>query len=1089
MEISNSKGLKIRFLNNGTIQDILAGKIKINLKSATGNDFPGSQLFLRIKGDTTAYHPLLGPKSSSKFIIVDNIFISEGTFNGLDYQVALQLSESDFAYKWTVNVSNNTRSKAEVDVVMLQEVGLKNNSDGLVNEYYVAQYIERIILKDKMNGNVLCCRQNTKEATGHPWFLLASGGKAQSAATDGLQFFGNSYRTTGIPEGLVNDSLGGDMAGESPIVSLQEKPVQVKAGASHIFTFYGYYKDNHPEATSENDLKILEDLPSLFSQILPGAKASKWKDSQTNLFHQAPLWQSDDLTGTEVETYFGKKLRHKEQIDGQLLSFFYEDKHVVLKEKENLTDRPHAHILQAQMSETPTEKTMSTTCFATGVFNSHISQGNTNFNVLLSVNTSPFNTALDTGQRIFVRMDEQYYLLGMPSAFEMGLNSCRWLYKKGGQIIVITTGTSVNTPVISLTMEVLKGDPVEFLISHKWDALNGWEVKRGPENDYKVVPAANAMIREKFSKAAFRIVLDAEGKVTDNLEDHTGYPGLFVLQTAKTDRFSMSFVGEVTEDFEFENVATQNTFWETFSNQLKLESSDKDVQVFNDILPWYGLDAMIHYLTPYGLEQFSGAAWGTRDVAQGPVELLLSLEKYDAAREVLLTVFANQNPSGDWPQWWMFDSYNDIRAADCHGDVYYWIIIALSNYINTTGDLSILSERRPYYNLSEKHSIQAHMERLITFITDSFVPGTSLAPFGGGDWNDSLQPVNEDFAKNLISSWTVQMNYQAFKEYAAVYERMGNKEKAENLSRITAQIKSDFNTYLMKDGIVAGYGHRQADGSIKVLLHPSDTKTGIHYSLLPMDRGILSGIFTREQAECHQKIINSHLKGPDGARLMDKPLTYKGGIQEIFQRAESSTFFGREIGLMYIHEHIRYAETQAVLGNADAFIKALRQAVPIAYADLVNNSGLRQANCYYSSSDVNFKTRYEADEKYGEVLNGNKTVNGGWRVYSSGPGIFVSLVIKKLIGFRATSDCIVIDPVLTKKMDGLIAHYIHKNHKFVFEYHVKEGNFHPKAILINGHKVDFTIEENPYRTGGAVIPIEVFEKNLNDKLNTVAITL
>jgi cellobiose phosphorylase len=100
-----------------------------------------------------------------------------------------------------------------------------------------------------------------------------------------------------------------------------------------------------------------------------------------------------------------------------------------------------------------------------------------------------------------------------------------------------------------------------------------------------------------------------------------------------------------------------------------------------------------------------------------------------------------------------------------------------------------------------------------------------------------------------------------------------------------------------------------------LLLHPGDTKTNIQYSILPMNRGIISEIITNEQAQHHQDLIEQHLKGPDGARLMNRPLKYKGGIQTLFQRAESSTFFGREIGIMYMHEHIRYAESQAITGT------------------------------------------------------------------------------------------------------------------------------------------------------------------------------
>ena len=56
---------------------------------------------------------------------------------------------------------------------------------------------------------------------------------------------------------------------------------------------------------------------------------------------------------------------------------------------------------------------------------------------------------------------------------------------------------------------------------------------------------------------------------------------------------------------------------------------------------------------------------------------------------------------------------------------------------------------------------------------------------------------------------------------------------------------------------------------------------------------------------------------------------------------------------MYMHEHIRYAESLAVTGKADEFIKALRQ---LYLLNTVNwpCGDLRQSNCYYSSSDVAF---------------------------------------------------------------------------------------------------------------------------------------
>jgi cellobiose phosphorylase len=567
----------------------------------------------------------------------------------------------------------------------------------------------------------------------------------------------------------------------------------------------------------------------------------------------------------------------------------------------------------------------------------------------------------------------------------------------------------------------------------------------------------------------------------------------------------MSFIGEVPASADFVNIVNADSqwlsecndarsVWQNLSLNLSLQGKHEDIAAIQEILPWYGMNALTHYLTPYGLEQFSGAAWGTRDVSQGPFDMLLCMGKYEEARQVLRMIFSNQNADGGWPQWWMFDSYSDIRADSAHGDVVYWCIIALSNYIRVTGKLTILDEILPFYHENgpghaESKPLSEHVDRLIKMIVDSFVPGTALVPFGGGDWNDSLQPVSRELAQRMISSWTVEMNYQAFRQYQEVYEQAGDATKAKELKDICIRIRADFNRHLMKDGIVAGYGLVEKDDTVSLLLHPRDNRTGIHYSILPMERGIISGIFSKAQTRHHQVLIEQHLKGPDGARLMDRPLKYNGGIQTFFQRAESSTFFGREIGLMYVHEHIRYAEALALTGNANAFLKAIRQAIPVAYRDVVPCGDIRQSNCYYSSSDVIFRNRYEADELYDEILTGNITLRGGWRVYSSGPGIFIGIIVTRLLGLRLEYENVIIDPVLPYYLDGLSASIDLGGGTVRFNYTVKEGNFSPKAIYINGTRVRITHEENKYRKGGAVIPAYKFASLITPGDNVVEVYL
>src|SRR5262249_6637289 len=153
----------------------------------------------------------------------------------------------------------------------------------------------------------------------------------------------------------------------------------------------------------------------------------------------------------------------------------------------------------------------------------------------------------------------------------------------------------------------------------------------------------------------------------------------------------------------------------------------------------------------------------------------------------------------------------------------------------------------------------------------------------------------------------------------------------------------------------------------------------------------------------------------------DRPLPYQGGPQRHFQRAESSAYWGREIGLLYTHAHLRYAEAMARYGDGEAFFLALRQANPIGIRALVPSARLRQACCYASSSDADFSDRYQAAARYDEVRRGAVALEAGWRVYSSGPGIFVRLVRECLLGLRLGRSRLVIDPVLPRGLDGLRA--------------------------------------------------------------------
>ena len=516
------------------------------------------------------------------------------------------------------------------------------------------------------------------------------------------------------------------------------------------------------------------------------------------------------------------------------------------------------------------------------------------------------------------------------------------------------------------------------------------------------------------------------------------------IRTRPTNEFVFAVVGSMTDAKRAEALASKyskpvdeaqmlksaDRFWRNLTRGIRVKSSrnSADALAMDTIVPWLAHDAMIHLTAPHGLEQYTGGAWGTRDVCQGSVELLLTLEHDRPVKEILRILFAQQyEDSGDWPQWFMLEPYSVVQDKESHGDIIVWPLKALCDYIETTGDFAFLDETIPWRRADNfektEHgdAVTTHIEKLIGTVRGRFIPGTNLVRYGAGDWNNSLQPVDPTKRDWMTSAWTVILLYEQLRRYAEILRRAKHAPKrARELDALAAAMRKDFNRRLVRDGVVAGYGvFRPEGGEPELLLHPSDKQTGLAFSLLPMTQGMIGGIFTQGQARRHLSLIRKHLLFSDGARLMDKPIVYHGGPETVFRRAELAAFFGREIGLMYTHSHLRYGEAMSDIGEFAALWQALLVANPIAVTDELPNASLRQRNAYFSSSDAAFNDRYQASDEWARVKANAIAVDGGWRVYSSGPGLYANMLIRHAFGLRRQFGKRIVAPGLRKSRKDL----------------------------------------------------------------------
>ncbi|KQY86914.1 GH36-type glycosyl hydrolase domain-containing protein [Pelomonas sp. Root1444] len=1040
--IRNRAGLEAELLSHGALRRLMSGPA-LMLNLFPGNELEGgpANVWLRRRdagGDWRAV-PLLGPLSPLQVHALDGAFEMRGDWQGLALRLQLRLAADEATLFWHLLAENVGAGPCEIAPVLVQDVGLADYGAVRTNEFYVSHYIDLQPLHDVAHGVLLAARQNQAQRGQHPWLLAGSLRRAESFATDAVQVFGHAAREGLAPPALQAGLPGQRLQQEHALVALQDEAIALAPSASVAAGFFLTLQADHPAASSAADLARLQTLLAL-----PEAQPAEPLDAAglppaASLFATAPQLACLDLDAEARRQLFGGERRHEEWRSGQLLSFFIGDSsHVVLRAKELQVQRPHGHILRSGDHLVPDEGALTSTCWMGGVFHSMLTQGHVSINRLLSTQRSLLGLFRTAGLRLFVQWEGQdWRLLGLPSAFEMQPQRCRWLYAHGSGLIEVVAEAGAAPDAMGLTLRVLQGAAPQVRASLAL-ALGGddgaAELKPAWAHSgdrLRITPPAGSELAGRFPDGA--LVIDApgmaivgdDGRLFDDGVSR-GEP-LLVLDFAPAATVQMTLRGELLQAAPRAPRPLALPQWQLAHPALAQ---------LRDILPWYAHNALVHYLSPRGLEQYSGGGWGTRDVCQGPLEMLLALGQTAPVRDLLLRVFGAQNPDGDWPQWFMFfERERGIRAGDSHGDIVFWPLLGLAQYLIASGDAALLHEAVPFHD-GDVATVAVHVEQALALIRQRVVPGTGLAAYWHGDWNDSLQPADPALRERLCSAWTVTLHHQMLHTLATALGQVGRRDQAAGLVAEAAGVRAEFQRLLVQDDVVAGYALFPEEGERELWIHPRDTRTGLRYSLLPMMHAVLDSLLTPEQARLQAALIERHLKGPDGARLFDAPLPYRGGPSQLFQRAETSTFFGREIGIMYMHAHLRYAQMLAHLGQAEAFLQALTLAHPIVLTERVPSASARQANCYYSSSDAAFPDRYVAQAEYGRALAGEVALDGGWRIYSSGPGIAIGLVIGSLLGLRLEQGALVVDPVMPPVLDGLTVQVTLADLRFELTYRV-----------------------------------------------------
>jgi cellobiose phosphorylase len=1053
--LASQSGLSIAMLPNGTLFSIEhsgpRGAVMIN--QVLGSPAYGGigRLYLRAGGARSFVAEVMGPRADVSFGQNEQGFSWSGETAGIRHDVRLVLHPTEPIWLWRVTLENTTSDVIPADLVLLQDVGLGDRGFLMNSEAYASQYIDHHVADHDSFGFVVMNRQNLKQGQGcNPWVAQGCLEGAVGYATDAIQLnVATSHKDQIVPD-FGTDLPSKCRQHEVTCPALQSRLLSLVPSTPAGTSFFGFYVADHPDASSDADLSRLDVLRQF--TVEPADTTTNIKPVRS-IIQDAPLAAILPLDKPALDRLYPER-KLEEWLDCSLLSFFVPDgrqnRHVVLKEKELQVARRHGALVRSGQNMLPDDRTLAATCWMQGIFAAQLTIGNTSFHKLFSVSRDPYNLMRASGLRILVDTGQGWQLLAVPSLFEMGLGDCSWIYRFSDRTVTIAATVSGDDPAMQWTISV-EGAPCRFLIfghvvlgEREYEG-SGRIVIDGERKRIAFRPDPGWLWGQRFPDAAYCLITSTPDAVQtvggDELlySDGVARNGPFVtLLSHPTNALAFTVTGSMTDATEGERLAERyesgvpledmrvpaSQFWDHVTRGISIDGEDSDLAAQATILPWLAHDAIVHLSVPHGLEQYTGAAWGTRDVCQGPIEFLLAYEHDSEAKQILKIVFSEQyRDRGDWPQWFMLDPYANIRAGESHGDIVVWPLKALCDYLEATDDIDFLDETTCWRvddtleKTTEATTIAEHIEKLLETVRSRFIPGTSLIRYGEGDWNDSLQPADPHLREWMVSSWTVALLYEQVLRYAAILRRRGEGERAEALEETAAAMAKDFNRHLIRDGIVAGYGvFDPTHDGVELLLHPDDRRTGLSFSLIAMTQAMIGRLFTPEQRRDHMKLIREHLLFPDGVRLMEKPAIYSGGPERLFRRAESASFFGREIGLMYVHAHLRYCEVLAMDGDIGALWESMALVNPISVTENVANASLRQRNTYFSSSDAAFHDRYHATAEWERVKAGEIAVDGGWRIYSSGPGLYTKGLVCNAFGFKREWGNRIRNPLLPKTL-------------------------------------------------------------------------
>ncbi len=441
-----------------------------------------------------------------------------------------------------------------------------------------------------------------------------------------------------------------------------------------------------------------------------------------------------------------------------------------------------------------------------------------------------------------------------------------------------------------------------------------------------------------------------------------------------------------------------------------VEAWTRRLSVITVHTPDPAFDAMVNRWTLYqalacrlwarsALYQSSGG-YGFRDQLQDVTALVYA--EPALARAHILRAAARQFVEGDVQHWWHPQSGRGVRTRI--SDDLVWLPYVVDQYVQSTGDASVLDEYVPFLTMRELHPDE-HEAYELPQITDehgnvyehclralrkALTTGAHGLPLiGVGDWNDGMNRVGvEGRGESVWLGWFLVTTLRAFAPYA---QTRGDEAVAEEL-RAKAEAYAAAVEKHGWDG--AWYRRAYFDDGTPLGSASSDE---CRIDSIAQSWSVISGAGKPARQARAMASLEEHLVREDSRLLalltppFDKTPTDPGYIKGYLPGV-------RENGAQYTHAALWAVLATALRRDGDRAFELYQMINPLTHALSAEAADVYKVEPYVVAADV-----YTATGQVGR---------GGWTWYTGSASWMYRVGLEAILGFTKRGETLVIDPAV-----------------------------------------------------------------------------